>query len=93
MSDLSIKVNIAGRVYPLNINRDQEENVRKAAKHINAEIKKLQDNYAVRDVQDLLAMTALQLANQLRTGEREVAAELVSDELQELEATLDNFLG
>ena len=34
----------------------------KAAEDINRSIKMLQDNYAVKDMQDLLAMTALQLA-------------------------------
>jgi cell division protein ZapA (FtsZ GTPase activity inhibitor) len=62
MSDLSIKVTIAGRVYPLTINREEEESVRLAAKRIEDSIKLFQQNYAVKDKQDLLAMTALQLA-------------------------------
>ena len=63
MSSLSIKVNIGGRTYPLTISRDEEEQVRKAAADINKNIDNLKQNYAVKDIQDLLAMTALQYAS------------------------------
>ena len=56
MSQLSIKVNIAGRTYPLTIERSEEEMIRKAADKINESIKDLKENYAVKDIQDLLAM-------------------------------------
>lgn len=62
MSKLSIKVVVAGRTYPLTIQEGEEAKVQKAAGDINRAIKLLQDNYAVKDMQDLLAMTALQLA-------------------------------
>ncbi len=62
MSSLSIKVNIGGRSYPLTISREEEELIRKAAADINKNIDKLKESYAVKDVQDLLAMTALQYA-------------------------------
>ena len=64
MDSLSIKVNIGGRVYPLTIDPKEEESIRKAAESINANVKELQNNYAVRDTQDLLAMTAFEFANQ-----------------------------
>lgn len=62
MSKLSLKVVVAGRTYPLTVNLGEEAKVTKAAEDINRAIKSLQDNYAVKDMQDLLAMTALQLA-------------------------------
>ncbi|MBG14872.1 MAG: cell division protein ZapA [Crocinitomicaceae bacterium] len=62
MSSLSIKVTIAGRTYPLTIDREEEEVIRKAAAEINKNIDSLKNNYAVKDIQDLLAMTALQFA-------------------------------
>lgn len=64
MGELSIKVVIAGRTYPLTIKREEEEGVRKAAKLINERVKEYEENYSVRDKQDLLAMCALQLASQ-----------------------------
>jgi cell division protein ZapA len=63
MNKLSIRVVVAGRTYPLTVNESEQEKVIKAAEDINKAIKLLQDNYAVKDMQDLLAMTALQLAS------------------------------
>ena len=62
MGKLSLKVVVAGRTYPITVNEGEETKVTKAAEDINKAIKMLQDNYAVKDMQDLLAMTALQLA-------------------------------
>jgi cell division protein ZapA (FtsZ GTPase activity inhibitor) len=62
MAKQSIKVILAGRTYPLSINDNEAEKVQAAVDAINKNIKMLQDNYAVKDMQDLLAMTALQLA-------------------------------
>ncbi|MGV6860641.1 MAG: cell division protein ZapA [Putridiphycobacter sp.] len=64
MDKISLKVIIAGRTYPLTIKKDEEQAILSAAEKINSNIKKLQGSYAVKDMQDLLAMTALQLALQ-----------------------------
>ena len=62
MAKLSLKVEVAGRTYPISVEEHEEEIVLEAAKNINKAIKLLKDNYAVKDMQDLLAMAALQLA-------------------------------
>lgn len=63
---LKIKVNLGGRVYPLTVaDTEEEEGVRKAAKRINDLVIKYENNYAVNDKQDVLAMCALQFASQL----------------------------
>ena len=62
---LKIKVTIADRVYPMSISASQEASLRSSAKKINSTIKKLEQNYAVRDKQDVLAMCALQYAAKL----------------------------
>lgn len=59
---LKIKISVADRVYPLTIDPSREEGLRKAAKSIEVMIKQLEQSYAVRDKQDLLAMCALQFA-------------------------------
>ncbi|MFT4678718.1 MAG: cell division protein ZapA (FtsZ GTPase activity inhibitor) [Flavobacteriales bacterium] len=94
MSDLSIKVNIAGRVYPLTINREEEESVRLAAKRIEDSIKVFQQNYAVKDKQDLLAMTALQLATVKEKPIEQVNnnQEEISSALLDVVAELDKHL-
>ena len=62
---LKIKLSIADRVYPLTIDPKQEEGLRKAAKNIDLLAKKFEQNYAVRDKQDVLAMCALQFASKI----------------------------
>jgi len=62
---LKIKLSIADRVYPLTIDPSQEEGLRKAAKNIEHLTKKFEQNYAVRDKQDVLAMCALQFASKI----------------------------
>lgn len=83
MAKLSIKVVVAGRTYPLSVQENEQEKVQKAAESINKAIKLLQDNYAVKDMQDLLAMTALQLASKgdLK-GEQSVEADYTEIEKQ-----------
>ena len=52
---LKIKVTIAGRVYPMTIkNENEEEGMRKAANMINELVTKFEKNYAVSDKQDVL---------------------------------------
>ena len=61
---LSIKVSIAGRIYPLTIERTEEENVRKAVKTINERVSDYEKNFGIKDRQDLLAMSSLFFASQ-----------------------------
>ncbi|MGD1848902.1 MAG: cell division protein ZapA [Salibacteraceae bacterium] len=93
MSELSIKVTIANRVYPLTILREEEEGIRKAAKMINEHMRDLEENYAVRDRQDLLAMTALEYATQaLNAGDKGVADETTTGQLADIEKRLQEYL-
>jgi cell division protein ZapA len=62
--NLSIKVSIAGRIYPLTIERNEEENIRKAVKAINEKVSDYEKNFDIKDRQDLLAMTSLFFASQ-----------------------------
>lgn len=63
---LRIKIVIAGRTYPLSVNNTkEEEGMRKAANAINKLISMYEQNYAVSDKQDVLAMSALQFASKL----------------------------
>ena len=62
---LKIKISIADRVYPLTVDMSQEEGLRSASKKIDTMIKQFEENYAVRDKQDVLAMCALQFASQV----------------------------
>lgn len=95
MSEISIKVNIGTRSYPLTIQPEEEDVIRQAAKRINESIKVLQENYAVKDIQDLLAMTALQFATQDLVKKPEALSEIsekTKSELNEINQLLDSAL-
>jgi cell division protein ZapA (FtsZ GTPase activity inhibitor) len=85
VSSTSIKLTIAGRTYPLTIDESEKEAVLKAAEQINATIKNLQENYAVRDIQDLLAMSALQILVEQPSGENANDSSKPTIEIEALE--------
>jgi|TARA_B100001013_G_scaffold287722_1_gene187531 cell division protein ZapA len=64
---LKIKINIANRIYPMTINRDAEENIRKSVKKIEERLKFYEKNYAIKDRQDLLAMCLIEIATKLES--------------------------
>jgi hypothetical protein len=61
MAQQEIRINIAGRYYAMYITPEQEEVVRRIGKNIEMTIKEMENNYATKDKQDALAMTALRL--------------------------------
>lgn len=93
MGEISIKINIADRVYPLRIATEEEEVIRYAAKLINEKIKELQENYAVRDKQDLLSMCVLQYATGMIKAERNAQQheDGLEEQVHELDDMLTNF--
>ncbi len=58
MEDLSIKIKIADREYPMKVKRHEEERVRAAGKLINEKLKYYREQFGIDDKQDLLAMVA-----------------------------------
>ena len=58
MEQLSIKLKIGNREYPMTIKKEEEELIRKVGKKINEEIKSYQSKMNIDDPQDLLAMVA-----------------------------------
>lgn len=92
MSELNIKVNIANRVYPLTVQLDEEEEVRKAAAYINERVKDLESNFAVKDKLDLLAMLALELTLEKGHGKEEVVFDKAQDNIHSLIERIDAAL-
>jgi cell division protein ZapA len=91
---LKIKISIADRVYPLTVNPSQEEGLRSASKKIDAMIKQFEENYAVRDKQDVLAMSALQFAAQAEQKQLDKSADFEDAfaRLQIMNEKLDELL-
>jgi cell division protein ZapA len=91
---LKIKISIADRVYPLTVDMAQEEGLRSASKKIDVMIKQFEENYAVRDKQDVLAMCALQFASQVEQKQIDKSSnnEEINDRLIKLNDLLAKHL-
>lgn len=94
MGELSIKVKIANRVYPLTVKAAEEEGIRKAAEKINHSINEFERLYAVKDKQDLLAMVALKIASKNFELENNgiVDDAGVEEDLKKMEQLFDRIL-
>jgi cell division protein ZapA len=91
---LKIKISIADRVYPLNVDMSQEQGLRSASKKIDVMMKQFEENYAVRDKQDVLAMCALQFASQVEQRKIDKVEDHTNtiERLNKLNDLLDHFL-
>ena len=58
MEELSIKIKIADREYPMKVKRVDEERVRMAGKLINEKLKSYKEQFGIDDKQGLLSMVA-----------------------------------
>jgi cell division protein ZapA len=58
MEELSIRIKIADREYPMKVKANDEEKVRVASRLINEKLKSYRDQFGIDDKQDLLAMVA-----------------------------------
>ena len=91
---LKIKLSIADRIYPLTVDMSQEEGLRSASKKIDVMIKQFEENYAVRDKQDVLAMCALQFASQLEQKQidKSIDNEETNERLKKINDLLAKYL-
>ncbi len=86
MSEVSLRIAIAGNEYPLRVKEEDAENVRLAAEMINGKISEFEQNYAVKEKKDVLAMVMLQLVTELiQQGKSK------SEELKQLKNVLDEL--
>jgi cell division protein ZapA (FtsZ GTPase activity inhibitor) len=89
---LSIRVNVADRYYPLKVERENEEKIRKAARMINEKVLQYKQRYSDKDVQDFLAMASLQYVIKLNEEEEEKSTDHFSDTIKELIRKIDEIL-
>ncbi len=89
----TINVNIAERFYPLRIDKeDDEERIRKAAKLINDKLFQYKKQFSDKDVQDFLAIAALQFAVKLIELEAKAGSTDQTGRLEQLNEQLVVFL-
>jgi cell division protein ZapA len=89
---LSIKLHIANRIYPMKIERDSEEFIRDAVKKIEGRLKFYEENYAIKDRQDLLAMCLIEYASKFESINNKNAVEDdgLIDRLNKIETLLNS---
>ncbi len=89
---LTIRVNVADRYYPLRIVRKDEEKIRQAAKRINDKILLYKQKYSDKDIQDFLAMAALQYVVKVIDSEDQVDLKPILEELKALDNEMAEYL-
>lgn len=89
---LSIRINIADRYYPLKIDRNDEEKIRKAARTINEKVLQYKQKYTDKDTQDFLAMAALQFVIKVIDGEGKGQDDTIYEKIRELTDELESAL-
>lgn len=91
-SPLKIHLNIAGRTFPLTIERAREERYRRAEREVNQMIRRFKESYRADSEEDYLAMAALQIS--LTNVERELQGSMESEQqrLERLERQIDDYL-
>ncbi|TVR78014.1 MAG: cell division protein ZapA [Chitinophagaceae bacterium] len=89
---ISINVVIADRPYPMLIDPEEEEMVRKAAKQINEDIRNFKNKYEAKDKQDFLAMCSLIYAVKNAQSEKNIQLkdQSVMDEINEILKKIEN---
>ena len=89
---LSIKLHIANLIYPMKIEPESEEDIRNAVKKIEDRLKFYEENYAIKDKQDLLAMCLIEHASKFESinNKNIVEDDGLTDKLNEIESILDS---
>ncbi len=73
MGELSIKIRIADRDYPMRVSTDDQDKVRLAGKQLSEKIRTFKEQFGVEDKQDLLAMVAFDGAvEKVNASEQEI---------------------
>lgn len=85
MGDISISVAIADRHYPLIVNESEAEVIKSAVNLLNEKLKEYSEKYHYNDMQDLMAMVALEIAaGALKGKEDNSKVVLVKEKLETL---------
>jgi cell division protein ZapA len=93
--DISIKVNIAGKEYPLKISSYEKQDVVAIEQEIEDSLESLKNNCGVNDKQDLLAMFLFQfmLATKKNTNTSGlIVDQSLHDKIKDLEVFVSNYL-
>jgi cell division protein ZapA len=90
MGELSIKIKIGEREYPMRVSASEEERLRLAGRMINEKMKNFRDSFGIDDRQDLLAMVAFDcMVDKIKSEDNQKA---FSNEMAQKIANLDQII-
>jgi len=93
MGELSLRLKIADREYPMKVRDEEEDRVRRAARQVNEKLKSFRSHFGVDDKQDLLAMVAFDsMIKLVRMEESSGPTENENDHILKKIATLNNLI-
>ncbi len=94
MGELSIKIRIGDRDYPMKVSADEEESIRLAGRMINERMKYYREQFGIDDKQDLLAMVAFDSLVQKTKSEMETTdfQKSIDQKLSNLDEILSSAL-
>lgn len=94
MGDLSIKIKIGDREYPMKVKPEEEERVRLAGRLLNDKLKTFREHFRIDDKQDLLSMIAFDAQAGLLKSEHSKVELLkkFDDKIAELDDLLNRTL-
>ncbi len=89
---LSINIKIGSRIYPISINREEEERYRIAAKMLNETVNQYREQFNNSDTQDILAMAAFQFVLKYVDVEQKNDQESLLDAIEDVNDEITDFL-
>ncbi len=94
MAELSIKLKIGNREYPMKVKSEDEERIRKAGKILNEKIKFYKDRFNLEDNQDLLAMVAFDCQVEKMKNEEKIEStdDFALDQIKNLNQLISNAI-
>ncbi len=91
MGELSIRIKIGDREYPMRVEAEEEEQIRKAGRQVNEQLRAYRERFGTTDKQDLLAMVAFDAY--MQKLEYESAKNNLEQVLTERVAGLNKLIG
>lgn len=91
--EVSIKIKIADRVFPIKVSTQEEYYVRKAVKNLDQKIKTYRSRYGINEYKDVLAMISLELATeQAKLKDKEwLEDDGITDKIDEIDEKLNVY--
>jgi cell division protein ZapA len=93
MTEVTVSLNIAGRLYPLKVNKEDVDKLNEAEKMINAKIELYEKSFSIKDKQDLLAMCIINFATEITRKQNDIQEyENIALQVKDTEQYLNTYL-